>query len=110
MRIGLGREIAYKAARQTSTVVVYLLDPALERAVTDMARSDETADAILDACHAEFAQLPPTAAIPHVLTTIEARSAVQELLRWEFPRQSVLAHEELPPRINVQPIARISSS
>jgi type III secretion protein V len=110
VRIGLGREIAYKAARQTSTVVVYLLDPAIERAVTDATRSDEISDAILEGCRAEFAQLPPTAALPHILTTLEARSAVQELLRSEFPRQSVLAHEELPPQINVQPVARISSS
>jgi len=65
-------------------------------------------DDILRALRAELAYLPPTALIPSVLTFVEARSTLQRLVNSEFPRMSVIAHEELPPGINVQPVARIS--
>jgi hypothetical protein len=108
VRIGLGNEIAYKAARQTNTVVVYLLDPAIERMISDTTSAlGERADAILRACDAELSHLPPTALRPHILTVMEVRRAFQDLVRLEFPRLSVIAHEELPPGMNVQPIARI---
>jgi type III secretion protein V len=108
VRIGLGRHIAHTAARQTCTVVVYLLDPAIERAVgTPSSLSSETAEAILEAFAQEMAALPPTAQRPHVLTVLEVRRPLQNLLRTRFPRISVIAHEELPPGVNVQPVARI---
>ena len=108
VRIGLARQIAHTAARQTDTVVVYLLDVAIERLTIAPASPDaERADAILEAFEQEMAHLPPTAQRPHVLTVVEARRPLQKLLRSRFPRMSVIAHEELPPGINVQPVARI---
>jgi len=108
VRAGLGHEIAYKAARQTNTVVVYLLDAEVERTAMEPVVSVQDHDAILRACQAEFAQLPPTAMRPSLLTIVEARQPLVDLLRAAFPRLSVLAHEELPPGTNVQPVARIT--
>ena len=108
VRAGLGHEIVYKAARQTNTVVVYLLDAGVERTAMEPVVSVQDHDAILRACHAEFAQLPPTAMRPSLLTIVEARQPLVDLLRAAIPRLSVLAHEELPPGTNVQPVARIT--
>jgi len=110
VRVGLGRELAHKAARGTNTVVVYLLDAEIERIASQdsYAQLGNHGDDILRALRAELAYLPPTALIPSVLTFVEARSTLQRLVNSEFPRMSVIAHEELPPGINVQPVARIS--
>jgi hypothetical protein len=107
VRHGLGREIAYKAARGTNTLVVYLLDSELVRVVTDAARAAEDEDRVLHAVRTELAQLPPTAQIPNLLTGAESRVALQRLIASEFPRMTVVAHEDLPPGTNVQPVARI---
>ena len=108
VRAGLGHEIANKAARQTNTVVVYLLDAGVERTAMEPVVSVEDHDSILRACQAEFAHLPPTATRPSLLTIVEARQPLVDLLRAAFPRLSVLAHEDLPPWTNVQPVARIA--
>jgi hypothetical protein len=109
-RVGLGRELGHKAARGTNTVVVYLLDPEIERMASQDSYSQlgNHGDDILRALRSELGYLPPTALIPNVLTFVEARSTLQRLINSEFPRMSVIAHEELPPGINVQPVARIS--
>jgi len=108
-RVGLGHEIANRAARRTSTVVVYLLDPEIERLVSSFSFSQigERGDAFLNGLRAELAYLPPNAQVPNVLTFAECRATLQQLVVSEFPRMSVIAHEELPPGINVMPIARI---
>jgi type III secretion protein V len=110
VRVGLGREIAGKAAKRTETVVVYLLDAEAERlaSVSPAGQLGKVGDDLLRALRAEMAYLPPTAFVPNILTFVEARSTLQRLINTEFPRMSVIAHEELPPGINVQPIARIS--
>jgi type III secretion protein V len=43
-----------------------------------------------------------------LLTTIEARPALRELVYLEFPRVPVLAYQELSPEMSLQPIARVS--
>jgi flagellar biosynthesis component FlhA len=109
VRVGLGPAIAHVAARRTDTVVVYLLDPAIERLAS---ASDEEFDAqaeqILGALRNELAYLPPTAQVPCVLTAAASRHRLQRLIAREHPRMMVIAHEELPPYRNVQPVARIS--
>jgi flagellar biosynthesis component FlhA len=109
-RVGLGHEIAHRAARTTNTVVVYLLDAEIEQIASRHSYSQlgSQGDDILRALRSEMAFLPPTAMIPSILTFVEARSTLQRLVSSEFPRMSVIAHEELPPGVNVQPVARIS--
>jgi len=108
VRIALGRAIAHKAARNTNTVVVYLVDPAIERVIAEPAAElEEHGDGILRALRTELAYLPPTAQVPSLLTSIESRAHLQRLVSAEYPRMSVIAHEELPPGTNVQPVARV---
>ena len=108
-RLALSREIAARAARGSNALVVYLLDPEIERLAADSASwMGENGERVLDALRAEMAYLPATAQVPHLLTFGAIRPAMQHLIALEHPRMSVLAHEELPPRVNVMPIARIS--
>ena len=109
VRIALGREIAHKASRHSSTVVVYLLDPALELMAANRSGVDAgDGDRILTALRTEMAHLPPTAQVPNVLTFADSRAALQRLIATEHPGVMVLAHEELPPDVNVMPVARVA--
>jgi len=107
VRIGLGHDITQKAARNTNTLVVYLLAPELEQLAAAPTLEGSNADVVLHAIHAELAHLPPTAQVPSLLTFTESRPSLQSIIRTEQPRMTVIAHEELPPGTNVMPVARI---
>jgi len=109
VRIGLAGQIADKAAASAATVVVYLLDEEIERlaAGPSVEPLDRRADDILDAIRRAASRLPRNATVPHLLTFVDARRTLQQLIADEFPRVSVLAHEELPPGTLLMPIERI---
>jgi flagellar biosynthesis component FlhA len=108
VRAGLAHQIARRAARNTNALVVYLLDSAIEQLfAAGTGANSEQEDAALRGLRDELAYLPATAQMPHLLTTIEARPALQRTVATEFPRMLVLAHEELPRGTNVMPVARI---
>ena len=108
-RIALGPAIAYKAARGTGTLVVYLVDAQIARLTAGSATAlAPHADSIVAALRSELAHLPETAQVPCLLTSIESRAALQRVIATEYPRMTVLAHEELPPGFNVQPVARVA--
>ena len=115
VRSGLADVIAFKVARGTGTVVVYLLDTELEDAIADRANGNARSDRdnrlsgrLSAAVRAELSYLPATAQVPALLTQDELRRPLRDLLRYEFPRMTVLAYGDLPPECNVQPVARIS--
>jgi hypothetical protein len=111
-RVALGSEIAAKAARSSNALVVYLIDPAIEQILTGPRdhESDQDGERILGALRAEMSHLPATAQMPHLLTFSDSRRQLQQLVALEHPRLLVVAHEELPPGVNVMPIARIQLS
>ena len=87
----------------------YPVDPEIERlTAAPAAKAEEHADRILNALRKEMAYLPTTALVPIILTSMESRATLQRLVASEDPRMSVMAHEELPPGQNVQPVARIA--
>ena len=109
VRTALGATIAHQAARGTDTIVAYLLDPAIERqAGQPPSEFDRHGEEILVALRKELAYLPATAQVPSLLTAKSVRLAVQQLVASEYPRMSVLAHEEMPAGRNIQPVARIA--
>jgi type III secretory pathway component EscV len=118
VRTGMKRYISHKYTRGRSTLVVYLLDPEIEKALSGPRASepggrgrtppDETVrDRTLEAAREELQGLP-LSSTPAVLTTVDVRSALRDLLAPEFPRVPVLAYQELSPDLNIQPVARIS--
>jgi FHIPEP family len=119
VRTGMKRQISGKYSRGTSTMVTYLLDHEIEDllarsgSVESDAKSNsslehEQQNQILEAIRQEIAYLPPTVQLPSILTTSATRVALRKAIIQELPRMSVVAHEELMPNLNVQPIARIS--
>lgn len=106
-RSGIPRANGHKFARTTSTIVVYLLDPKIEAALTQP-MDEQTAAAITQAVGNELARLPPTAQTPAVLTTARARPVLRKVLKQELPLVSVVAYDDISPALNVQPVARIS--
>jgi flagellar biosynthesis component FlhA len=118
-RAGMRRYISNKYARGTRTLVVYLLDPKIEKMLVgrDSSGANEKkrswlygdeGDAVLDAIGKEITYLPPTALTPALLTTDEVRPGLAELVRYYFPRMSVISFQELSPEMNIKPVARIS--
>lgn len=108
VRAGMADAIAFKLSRSTATVVVYLLDPQIERALLNPDLDPSLSDRVLAAVRDELAELPRTAQKPAILTQPQTRAQVRGLLRGEFPHVLVVAHGELPRSYNIQPVARIS--
>jgi hypothetical protein len=111
VRAGMAHEIKQLYARRTDTVVVYLLEPTIEKMIekaggADLA--DEDRLRILQAIDDELRSLPATAQMPAILTTTTARAAFQRSIVDEFPRLAVIGYDDLPLDANVQPVSRIS--
>jgi type III secretion protein V len=112
VRAGLRTQVTHASAGYgRRNVVVYLVDPQIERRAVEQQFSphNEGAEAILDALRSEIAHLPSTVTLPHVLTSREARPVLQQSIASEFPRVLVIAHDELAPNAVVQPIARLTA-
>ena len=115
VRAGLRAVIREKLARGSATVVVYLLDPGVEERLAAQRWRRQTEEAlcenVLGAVRAEIRELrriAPTASVPSILTTSQARSSVHAIIASEFPRLAVISYEDLPRDTNVMPVARIA--
>jgi type III secretion protein V len=107
VRAQLADVIANKVSRGTSTAVVYLLHPEIERALAAAEPDADVSERLVESVRTEVALLPRTAQTPAIITQPHLRARVRELLRHAFPHLTLLAYGELPPSCNVQPIARI---
>jgi type III secretion protein V len=111
IRMRQKRYISHKYTRGGGSLVVYLIDPALEARViesTDRPLTDDERSKIIEAFFEEIGSLPQATQNPVILTTLEARRALRELIHLEFPHLAVLSYQELSPDMNIQPIARIT--
>ena len=117
VRTKMKRYISHKYTLGHNTLIVYLLDPDIEKWLANRQAKPlsihlESLDgseyqSLLQAIRAELEALPPTAQHPAILTTNEVRPVLQEMLAPVFPRLPVLSYQELSPDLNIQPIARI---
>jgi type III secretory pathway component EscV len=108
VRAGLADVITAKVSLATGSVNAYLVDAAIEDAVTNGAAASDAED-IIAAVRAEVDELPRAVALPAIVTRDAARAPLRTLLEPEFPEMSVLAYRELVPEANIQPIARIKA-
>ena len=109
VRRALAPAIATRHARGTRTLVVYLLDPAIERALSEARPLAEgVADDILAAIQAELAMLPLAVTPPTLLTDAAVRARLKAVVQDELPWLDVLCYDDLPRALNVQPVARIA--
>jgi flagellar biosynthesis component FlhA len=114
VRAGLRRRITNGNARGTKTLVAYLLDPEIEGLFhaggNGWEPAEEDVSRVIDAVAREVAELPSPAFLPVVLCAAHARRPLREAIRASFPRLAVMTYAEVPPDVNVQPIARIALS
>jgi type III secretion protein V len=119
VRNGLKRYITHKFTRGQSTLIVYLLDPEIEKQILahvsyergskrGRALTPEMLDNIRAAVRAEIRSTRVTSIPPVILTISEIRSCMRQLIASEFPNLFVVSYEELSTDSNIQPIARIS--
>jgi type III secretory pathway component EscV/tetratricopeptide (TPR) repeat protein len=111
VRTSLKRYISHKYTRGSNTLIVYLLDPDIEKRIGNLSAqplTSEEIDKLETAIRLEFGSLPPTAQSPVLLTSMDVRRPLKKLIQKEFPRLVVLSYQELSPDLNIQPIARIS--
>ena len=113
VRMGMKRTISHKYTRGQATLLVYLLDPAIEARIGLVQARPLTADEhvqLHEAVKKEARSLPNGGRQPVILTTAPVRRKLWELLHEAFPWLSVLSYQELAPDLNIQPIARITST
>ncbi len=109
LRHQLKRYISHKYTNGGNTLVVYLIDPEIEKRLVNKAELSTTEKSgLLEAVENEVGNLPPTAQNPVILTTVEVRFRLKQELQNKFPHLAVLSYQELSPDMNIQPIARIS--
>jgi hypothetical protein len=102
--------ISHKYTRGQSTLIVYLLNSALESRVAKSRMDPLTSQEkmhLVEKVQEELRRLPSAAQIPVILTTVEVRKLFRRLIEVEFPNLAVLAYQELSPSLNIQPIGTI---
>ena len=106
---GLSDAIANKYRKGATALVVYLLDPAAERriAATQDSPVANLAPQVVKAIRDELRRMPPTASLPLILVGETVCTPLQTMIADELPRMRVVSSSQLPPDLNVQPVARI---
>lgn len=108
IRTGTKLALSHRLTRGQNTLVVYLLAPELEEALTSGAPEPGLVDRLLAAIREESEGFPPgTTVRPAILTDASVRASLQALVGQEFPHLPVVAYQELSPALNIQPIARL---
>lgn len=120
VRTALRLHLSHKFSHRGGTMVIYLLEPAIEEAIrtsirtsadgtSHLALEPEVAQEICTAVRAELNVRPHGAQRPVILTTSDIRRYVRKLLEYEFtPPFTVVSYQELAPELNIEPVARIS--
>jgi type III secretion protein V len=116
IRIALRRQICYRCADRNRIVVAYLLERAAEETLRSSVQStvvgaflsitDSTARPIVDRIKHAFAATPDT--LPVVLTSMDVRRHLRNLLVRNDLDVSVLSYQELAPEFSVQPLAALA--
>lgn len=109
IRTSLKRYISYKYTQGSYTLMVYLLDSKLEekiQLIDDYPLLPEEHNQLLEAIF-EAVQFSATLTYA-ILTTVEVRKRLRQLIDVELPKLPVLSYQELSPDLNIQPLGRIS--
>jgi type III secretion protein V len=118
VRIALRRQICFRCADRNRVIVAYMLERGVEEALRSAVRptavgaflsiSDTAARPIVDRIRQTFAAAPET--LPVVLTSMDVRRHVRNLLVRHDLDVSVLSYQELAPEFSVQPLASVAQS
>ncbi|MBE7171222.1 MAG: FHIPEP family type III secretion protein [Williamsia sp.] len=109
----LKRSISQQYTKGQSSLMVYILDAAIEETINPKHSPSNRPDAawikkFVDAVWNEVDSLPSSAQQPVVLTNINVRPHVKSLLEKRMPDLAVLSYQDLSPELNIQPLAKIT--
>jgi type III secretory pathway component EscV len=111
-RCALKRYLSHKYSKGNSTLAVYLIAPEIEQRLADLhvrPLTEHEVARLIKAVKEEVGSIPPASSQnPVLLTSIEVRKQLRDLLKKDYPDLAVLSYQELSPELNIQPIARIS--
>ena len=107
IRIGMKRYLSYKYTHGNPTLNAVLIDSKIEQVLSDQNISTSEIDAVLEAVQAKIGTQQPNRPLQVLLTSIEVRLSLHEIIARTFPRLPVLAFQELLPDIIGQPIDAI---
>jgi type III secretion protein V len=109
-RMRLKRYISHKYTRGQSTLVVYLVEPAIERRFADTRGSlpEHEARGFVAAVRETIGNAAGLRPFPVILTGVDVRRHIRRAIETEFPNVAVLSYQELVPEMNIQPLARIA--
>jgi type III secretion protein V len=118
VRIALRRQICYRCADRNRVIVAYMLERGVEEVLRSSVRptavgaflsiADTAARPIIDRIRQAFATAPDT--LPVVLTSMDVRRHVRNLLVRNDLDVAVLSYQELAPEFSVQPLAPVAGS
>ena len=116
-RAGLRRAIVHELTAGGPSLRVLLLDPLIEDTIRNaiqrmptgsyLALEPDTSADILAAVRRATALLPEGVR-PVILTGLDIRRFVRRLCEAELPTLAVVSYQELPPELEIQPIARVT--
>jgi type III secretion protein V len=118
VRIALRRQVCYRCADRNRVIVAYMLERGVEEVLRSSVRptavgaflsiADTAARPIIDRIRQAFATAPDT--LPVVLTSMDVRRHVRNLLVRNDLDVAVLSYQELAPEFSVQPLAPVAGS
>jgi type III secretory pathway component EscV/tetratricopeptide (TPR) repeat protein len=112
VRTSLKKYITYKYTKGVNTLNVYLIDREIEGRLADTARSltAEEKESFIEGVKFAIGDLPATAQNPILLTSMDVRRAVKDLIKLDFPDLAVLSYQELSPDTSIQRLGWITWS
>lgn len=108
IRVKSKRYLSNKLSKGNNTLLAYLLDPTVEDKFLKDELNEADKDDIFYAINSELSHYHDPNNLPCILTMVEIRRKIQELIKLEFPGLEVLAYQELSPELNIQAISRIT--
>jgi type III secretory pathway component EscV len=115
VRSTLADVIHQKLTSSANTLVVYIVDPALEQRfdMIDGRRTSPAQDdavlALRQAVETEMRHLPRAVRRPAILVADNVRRAVRAAVRPQFPDLMVIGYGDLRAQDNLQPVARLQA-
>jgi type III secretion protein V len=109
VRWDLKHHITHQHSKGQNSVVVYLLDPELEKRLAragGMTAAER--EALFHEVRVEFDTGLPNSPAAVILTIPTVRRRFRKEIEAEFPHAAVLSYQDLSPEVSIQPIARIS--
>jgi flagellar biosynthesis component FlhA len=108
IRSGMKRYGVFRFTDDAGALNAYILDDDVERLLLERHSPPEELERVLEDIRHRLNSLPAFSSRPVILTSVETRATLRELLVDEFPRLQVISYNELTFNSKIQIIEKIS--